>query len=230
MNSGSAPKCAAAIVLVAALTAVTPGTAHADEVEQVKNGTFDSTTDPWWSTPGMPMTLTDGQACVDVPGGTANAWDVAIGQNDIPLVKGQSYRFTFTTTADHPVRAIVGLAVAPYDTYFEAPPAGGTFTSAVDTTQGQVAFQLGGSPDPWHFCLDNVSLSGGVPPDVYVPDTGPRVRVNQVAYLPQGPKNGTLVTDSTTPLPWQLHNGARATGGAGAPPPPRGARCPRPTP
>ncbi|WP_455567297.1 glycoside hydrolase family 9 protein [Streptomyces diastatochromogenes] len=42
--------------------------------------------------------------------------------------------------------------------------------------------------------------------EVYEPDTGPRVRVNQVAYLPAGPKNATLVTDATAPLPWQLRN------------------------
>lgn len=42
--------------------------------------------------------------------------------------------------------------------------------------------------------------------EVYEPDTGPRVRVNQVAYLPTGPKNATLVTDATAPLPWQLRN------------------------
>ena len=27
-----------------------------------------------------------------------------------------------------------------------------------------------------------------------MPDTGPRVRVNQVGYLPNGPKNATIVT------------------------------------
>ncbi|MET0416757.1 MAG: hypothetical protein ABW022_12135, partial [Actinoplanes sp.] len=45
----------------------------AEEVEQVVNGGFDSTTDPFWSTAGIPMTLTDdGRACIDVPGGTTN--------------------------------------------------------------------------------------------------------------------------------------------------------------
>ena len=35
-------------------------------------------------------------------------------------------------------------------------------------------------------------------------DTGPRVRVNQVGYLPLGPKGATLVTAATKPLAWQL--------------------------
>ncbi|MEU5366786.1 glycoside hydrolase family 9 protein [Streptomyces sp. NPDC005925] len=46
--------------------------------------------------------------------------------------------------------------------------------------------------------------------EVYEPDTGPRVRVNQVGYLPNGPKNATVVTDATEPLPWQLKNASGA--------------------
>ncbi|WIM99187.1 glycoside hydrolase family 9 protein [Actinoplanes oblitus] len=200
---------ATTLLLVGA--AVVP--ALADEVEQVVNGGFDSGTDPFWSTSGMPIALSDGQACVDVPGGTANRWDAAIGQNDIDLVAGETYRFAFDASGDagHVVRAVTGLAVSPYDTYFEQSPALGglqhyeyTFTASTSTAQGQVAFQVGGSAEPWHFCVDNVSLVGGVPPEVYVPDTGPRVRVNQVAYLPAGPKGATLVTEATSALPWHL--------------------------
>ncbi|MGY1495606.1 glycoside hydrolase family 9 protein [Streptomyces sp. QTS52] len=202
-------------LLAAALTALPAGPAGAEEIEQVRNGTFDTTTAPWWTTSNVTAGLSDGGLCADVPGGTTNRWDAAVGQNDITLVKGESYRFTFRalgTPNGHVVRAIVGLSVSPYDTYFEVSPqlsvSGDaytyTFTAPADTAQGQVGFQLGGSTDPFRFCMDDVSLVGGVPPEVYVPDTGPRVRVNQVAYLPAGPKNATLVTGATQPLPWQL--------------------------
>src|SRR3954465_16074513 len=205
------------LAAAALLTIGAAAPALADEVEQVKNGGFDGTTGPFWSTAGMPMTITDGRACVDVPGGTTNRWDVAIGQNDVPLVAGQSYRFSFDASGDagHVVRAIVGLAVDPYDTYFEQSPVLAdethyeyTFTQKTDTASGQVAFQVGGSAEPWHFCVDNVSLIGGVPPEVYVPDTGPRAPGNQVAYLPDGPKTATVVTTATTALPWQLNDSA----------------------
>src|SRR5690606_9689066 len=83
-----------------------------------------------------------------------------------------------------------------------------TFTSPVDLPNAQVVFQLGGSSIPWTFCLDNVSLRGGAEPEQYVPDTGPRVRVNQVGYLPRGPKRATVVTDATKPLSWKLKNAA----------------------
>ncbi|MFC4561813.1 glycoside hydrolase family 9 protein [Nocardiopsis mangrovi] len=41
-------------------------------------------------------------------------------------------------------------------------------------------------------------------------DTGPRVRVNQVGYLPGGPKNATLITDATAPVGWELADAAGA--------------------
>jgi len=222
MNSGSAPKIAALAGVVVLVLTVAAAPARADEVEQVSNGSFTDTTAPWWTTGGSPISLADGHACIDVPGGTTNRWDVAIGQNDIDLVAGETYRFSFFasgTPGAHVARAIVGGSAAPYDTYFETSPtlteAGGviteTFTANVDTDQAQVAFQVGGSADAWHFCVDDVSLLGGVPPVVYEPDTGPRVRVNQVGYLPQGPKIATLVTAATTALPWELRDGAGTT-------------------
>ncbi|SDS29158.1 glycoside hydrolase family 9 protein [Actinoplanes derwentensis] len=205
----------AAISAAILLTAGAAAPAYADEVEQVVNGTFDSGTEPFWTNAGMTIGLADGRACVDVPGGTVNRWDAAVGQNDVDLVAGETYRFSFDASGDagHVVRAITGLAVSPYDTYFEQSPILGgwqhyewTFTANASTTQGQVAFQVGGSPDPWRFCVDNVSLVGGVPPEVYEPDTGPRVRVNQVAYLPDGPKGATVVTSYTSALPWILND------------------------
>ncbi|MEU9641174.1 cellulase [Streptomyces sp. NPDC048188] len=207
-------------LLAAAVTALPlpAAPAGAEETEQVRNGSFDNGTDSWWTSSNVTAAVTDGRLCADAPGGTANRWDAALGQNDVTLVAGESYKFSFTATgtpADHVVRAIVGLSVSPYDTYYEISPqlsvSGNTysytFTSPVDTTQGQVGFQLGGTPDAWRFCVDDVSLLGGVAPEPYVPDTGPRVRVNQVAYLPSGPKNATLVTDATSRLRWQLKNG-----------------------
>ncbi|MDX3233328.1 glycoside hydrolase family 9 protein [Streptomyces sp. ME19-01-6] len=48
------------------------------------------------------------------------------------------------------------------------------------------------------------------------PDTGPRVRVNQVGYLPFGPKHATVVTDATGSIPWQVNNSAGVAVAAGA--------------
>nr|WP_306207240.1 glycoside hydrolase family 9 protein [Actinoplanes sp. RD1] len=209
------------VLLVAgAAGAVAPaaGAEAAEERELLVNGGFDGGTSPWWYSSGT-IEARAGQACVTVPGGTANKWDVSLGQSGLALVAGENYRFSFRASSSpggQVVRAITGLGVAPYDTYFEASPALTTdpashayvFTAPTSTDQAQVAFQVGGGADPWEFCVDDVSLVEGVPPEVYEPDTGPRVRVNQVGYLPGGPQRATLVTDSTTPLPWEVRTAA----------------------
>ncbi|MEU9795720.1 glycoside hydrolase family 9 protein [Streptomyces sparsogenes] len=47
------------------------------------------------------------------------------------------------------------------------------------------------------------------------PDTGPRVRVNQVGYPPSGPKRATVVTDAAAPVPWRLSAGDGSTVASG---------------
>ncbi len=206
-----------ALATAAALVTLTPLPAAADGPEQIVNGTFDTGTAPWWSTGNTALEVEGGRLCADIPGGTANPWDVIIGQNDIPLVKDETYEFSFfgTATPGRVAKALVQLPVDPYTQYLSANPelsvSGNdyryTFTSPVDLPGAQVAFQLGGSTTPWRFCVDNVSLKGGAEPDVYKPDTGPRVRVNMVGYLPSGPKNATLVTEKTEPVAWKLRRG-----------------------
>jgi len=211
----------AAIGLNAVATA--PAANAAVGPEQVVNGTFDTDISaPWFSSPNVTTAVVDGRLCAEIPGGTTNPWDAIVGQNGINLVQGETYEFSFTasgTPEGHVTRALVGLQVEPYTTYTDQrpvlTPAGDAFTyifTATETTpQGQVAFQAGGSATPWRLCVDNVSLRGGAERPVYRPDTGPRVRVNQVAYLPDGPKNATLVTEATTALRWELRNAQGAT-------------------
>lgn len=206
------------VALTAATCAVALGgtavPAQADEVNQIRNGDFSSGTAPWWGTENIQLNVTDGMLCVDVPGGTVNPWDVIIGQDDIPLSEGESYAFSFTASSTVPVsiRALVQEPVEPWTTQMderallgpEAETYEFVFTSNVDWDDAQVAFQIGGSDEPWTFCLDDVALLGGAEPPVYEPDTGPRVRVNQVGYLPHGPKKATVVTDATSALTWEL--------------------------
>jgi endoglucanase len=192
------------------------GTAHADPVEQLTNGSFDDGTAPWWWTANAPASVVNGQLCAQIPGGTTNPWDAILGQNDVTLTAGQSYTLSFKASATVPVTVLanVQLQDSPYTQQISATPQLGaqlqsysyTFTSDTDTSAAQVAFQVGGKADPYTLCLDDVSLLGGVAPPVYEPDTGPRVRVNQVGYLPDGPKNATVVTAATAALPWQLKN------------------------
>lgn len=182
---------------------------------QVTNGTFDTTTAPWVAYGGASGTLrvTGGQACVDTGTGTVNPWDSELALPYLRIQKGVSYTLTFSarSSAPIPVTVLFQQNSPSYSTVFAATktPAAGlttytlTGTGKGDFTDGQLAFEFGGQP-PVTFCLDDVSLVGGDPLPPYVPDTGPRVRINQVGYLPRGPKTATLVTTAATPLPWQL--------------------------
>ncbi|MER5997821.1 glycoside hydrolase family 9 protein [Nonomuraea angiospora] len=213
----------AALLALLTMVALSPATtALADEgPEQIVNGTFDSGTAPWWSTGNTTLATDAGRLCADIPGGTANPWDVIIGQNDIPLVAGDTYAYRFSASATPAKvgKALIQLPVDPWTQYLSANPelsvSGNdysyTFTAPVSLPNSQVVFQLGGSAEPWRFCMDNVSLKGGAEPEVYEPDTGPRVRVNMVGYLPQGPKNATVVTSATTALDWELKNADKQT-------------------
>ena len=208
-------------VALAATGALTGSAAYGQEPEapeQIVNGSFDDGHAPWWGTANITLDSSSGQLCADVPGGTVNPWDVIIGQDNVALVAGETYEYKFFGSANpgRVGKALIQLPVDPYTQYLAANPdlsvSGNdytyTFTAPVDLPNAQVAFQIGGSATPWTICLDNVSLRGGAEPEQYVPDTGPRVRVNQVGYLPKGPKNATIVTEATTALPWQLRNSA----------------------
>jgi endoglucanase len=185
--------------------------------ENVVNGNFDSgTTDPWWNYGGVQdVSVATGAYCATGPA-TTNIYDAGVGQS-LDIQAGVSYAFSFWASGDgnDRIHAIVQYPADPWTEYVAIDaipsPAGdtyqATFTAPATVTGANLIFQVG-APAAWSFCVDKVSLLGGVAAPVYQPNTGPRVRVNQVAYLPGGPKVATLVTKTTNPLPWQLLDGA----------------------
>ena len=186
-----------------------------NDVERITNGTFDENTDGWWTTPNTELEHATDKACLDVPSGTTNPWDVLAGQDNIFLEEGQEYLLTFDAYADAPVTvlAVTQLGVPPYTAPFsqdislttESQPFEFTFVSTLSIDNGQFLFQAGGNADTFNMCFDNVSLIGGEQePPTYEPDTGPVVRVNQVGYIPALPKFASVVSDTTTPLSWEL--------------------------
>ncbi|WP_410821309.1 glycoside hydrolase family 9 protein [Micromonospora sp. 050-3] len=212
-----------------ALTGAGAGAAHADPPpdapEQIDNGDFSAGVSPWFSFGTGALAVTDGQLCTTVAGGLANPWDAGIGQDGVPLIAGAEYTlgFAVSATPGAAVKAVLQLGSAPYTTYaaVDATATGTlqrfeqTFTVPDDNPNAQLIFQVGGSAQAQTICLDDVSLRGGEPPEPYEPDTGPRVRVNQVGYLPGGPKNATVVTEATAALPWQLRSAAGAVVASG---------------
>ncbi|WP_166659589.1 glycoside hydrolase family 9 protein [Glycomyces sp. NRRL B-16210] len=182
----------------------------------VVNGDFADGDTGWWVTENLTGEVADGEWCIDVPGDTLNPWDAIVGQDDLPLVTGESYELQFTARAstEVSVRALVQQPVDPWLTALEEFPAFTTeaqqfsyaFTASADWPDAQLAFQIGRNAEPWQFCLSEVALLTGAEPPVYDPDTGPRVRVNQVGYVLDAPKRATLVTESEEAVAWELHD------------------------
>jgi endoglucanase len=184
--------------------------------EHIINGTFDEGMNPWWTDGYLAdWDVASGAFCANVPS-TEEPWQGLLGQNDIKIEAGTSYTISFFASGDpEEIRAVVqdpsdysaiGMLTATAAEFGERYSA--TFTAAESVDDAQFMFQLGGADAPWHICIDDVSLVGGsaVPP--YEPETGPRVRVNQVGYLPFASKRATLVTDSVEPLAYSLIDGA----------------------
>jgi endoglucanase len=185
------------------------------------------------ATGGVGAASADGtETCIPLGGGYANPYDAGLTFEGVPVVKDANYVFSFTghIAGDVPsvvINAKVGEkggswrdAVAGHPKLTTTPQTFSfPFTSAYDipgTLQGgvigRIAFELGTVSTPYTFCISHVSLvKTTAAPPAYAPETGPRVRVNQVGYLPNGPKQATLVTDATTALPWQLKNAAAQT-------------------
>ena len=188
--------------------------------ELLPHTSFAESLGPWGLYGTGDPVFADGEMCVEVPGGNANPWDAGLSFTGLPIEEGANYVLELTgrTEPATPVRVIVGEGGGAYRTAFEqsAAPlgtetttlsypftAGLTFPADGDAP-GQVALHLGKAA-AYTFCLTEVSLTtSATPPPPYEPDTGPRVRVNQVGYLPEGPKRATLVTDATEAVTWQL--------------------------
>ncbi len=211
---------AATALIVPAGLLLTPTAAQA--ADQITNGTFDQGTAGWTIYPTA--SVQDGAGCTTVPA-SSGAYSAGI-QQEVPLVAGETYRLSFrartTPATEGPVRVLVqGGEDVNYQQFLPADKpafesAFGTyeyyFTAEVDYPNAQLAFQQDVvNPVAYTLCVDDVVLEGGAERPPYVPETGPRVRVNQEAYLPEGPKGATLVTDATGALPWELKDSAGAT-------------------
>ena len=97
----------------------------------------------------------------------------------------------------------------------------GTFQGPADNDAAELVFEFGShlsGRTPVTVCLDDVELNDPqfeLPIERTQKTPLPKVRVNQVGYLPGYAKNATVVTKETAPQTWQLVDATgkvRATG------------------
>ncbi|GAA1983299.1 hypothetical protein GCM10009718_20710 [Isoptericola halotolerans] len=191
--------------------------------ELLTNPRFEDGLDPWWVAGDVELAEVDGRMCGVVPGG-GNQWDVILGQGGIEVEAGRPYTVTLTASAQPQASARViipdpGTDWPPlYSADVTLRPDGQSFSETFELEAGadtEVQLQMGGNAADFEVCLELFSLTTGGEVAQFEHETGPRVRVNQLGYLPDGPKNATLVTDESEPVAWQLLDASDAVVAAG---------------
>ncbi len=188
---------------------------------QITNGEFSAGSAPWWTTPSVSVLSQSGELNVTIAQAGANPEDAIIGHNAIALQSGQTYTASFDLRASAPatVRFKLQQEAAPYTTYFQQQVDLSTatqhleYTFSAPTSDPAASFQFHvGGGGPYTMYLDNVALSGLAEVEtlpefpVAQPVTHSLVRLNQIGYQPQAPKNATLVSAKTAALDWELHD------------------------
>ncbi|MDO5720776.1 MAG: glycoside hydrolase family 9 protein [Actinomycetaceae bacterium] len=198
-----------------------PSPSPDDNENMLINTVFSEGKEAWGAYGVDSEELTGDGLCLAVPAGAAK-WAAGLTYNGIPVVAGESYRLRYTakTTPSAGVRVLVGEAGGAYRTVVDNMVVLDetyqthefSFTPSLDfpadgEAPGQVAFHLGGASKPFDFCITEFSLEKGVVPEAYEPETGPSIRVNQLGYLPEGPKRATVVSDEESPLDFSVVDG-----------------------
>jgi endoglucanase len=211
---------------------MTVGPSEAAGNDMLWNSTFaEGTLQPWTASVSSPARgyakVFDEQACVGIVAGGTNPYDVILRQRPVPIAAGHSYQIRFVALATAPTKIRPRLAKAgpPYTEYWSslidvstAPQTfTGTFEAGVSDEQADFAFHLGGDlvgHTPLSVCLDNIEIND---PKfaARTRESLPRIRVNQVGYLPDEPKSAVVKDTPQAPLEWQLVDASNAVVASG---------------
>lgn len=199
-----------------------PMTAAADEMLPDPAFAQSAMAGEWWATQNVKLEYQAGALCGLVAGGTVNPWDAILGLNGLSLRKGEHYRLSVTVSGDPggPMRALAQQGVDPWTPEGEIvrrlspdkQTVSEDFTVGDSHDPAQLTFQLGGADESWRFCLHAASLQSGQEPaaETAVAPTS-AIRVNQLAYFPDGPKHATLVRKDPARVRWQLQSASGET-------------------
>jgi endoglucanase len=213
------------LFLLLADAAMAAGPSKAAGNNMLRNGAFDGEAVRPWSV-GLDSqrngraAIKDGELCVDVAQPGANGNDIVLRQRPLAIARGHHYQLRLRAHATAPthLRPRLAKVSAPYtelwaatanvDTTARAYVA--TFDGTVDDDNVELSIELGGplaGQTPFTVCVDDVELNDPtfeIPPERLSARELPRVRVNQIGYLPGLPKIATVASKAPGPLEWQL--------------------------
>lgn len=194
----------------------------------LKNGDFeDGVMTPWmpiFNPPGKgSVKVENGQLCMVVDAAGKQPFDVLLRQRPVALKKGHEYQIRFKVKSSSPTRIMpkilsvdtpqTDIWSAVVDSVTDAKSYSATFSPSAELgSDAELVVYLGGalaSSTPTTVCLDDIAIDD---PEASAGDagtaTGPKLRVNQLGYLPGMPKFAGYKSTSPTPLDWELQDSA----------------------
>lgn len=189
----------------------------------IRNAQFDKgALSPWVLTLGpgaaAEVEIDEGRACVRIDSPGERMSDIQL-RHRVRLEDAHTYLSDFVASASKPtsVRARVGSAGPPYVDYWassaELGVADQRFVGAFEKPGdgerlAELSLQLGGTQAEAgaRVCFDQIALSDPefTPPPPPLAERAPRVRVNQLGYVPGHDKLAVLATAEQAPLDWEL--------------------------
>ena len=180
--------------------------------QMILNGNFTNDTYGWQSSPVG--TITNGQYCIHVPASsTLNNSTYLRTTYKFLETKNDVYPLDFTAsssagydilvqTPDPPLDPNLNMIAALTTTSYSSSM---TFSPANQAPNATLEFDLGAAPAGAVVCIGAVSMKR-IDRSAWWQNYGPAIKINQLGYLPSGPKVASFVTNSTASIAWTLHD------------------------
>ncbi|KAK1055187.1 hypothetical protein LTR33_014200, partial [Friedmanniomyces endolithicus] len=179
----------------------------------VQNGDFTNGTLGWQSSPSG--SIRNGMYCIDVPASPPGNSSYLRTSYTFLETKNDVYTLNFTASSSEGFDILVQTPDPPLDPNLNMTaalttssyPFSMTFSPANQAPNASLEFNLGGNPVDATVCIGSVSMKR-IDRSAWRQNYGPALKINQLGYLPSGPKMATLVTNSTSVTAWTLNNAA----------------------
>ncbi len=196
----------------------------------LRNGNFEEgVLSPWSEEVTSPargsIRVDHGMACAQILATGRNTYDILLRQRPVAVRRHRAYVLRFAAQSTHPakLRPQVVLVGSPprelWSAVVEVGPKRQVYAGNIKITEpvnvdAELVVHMGGrlqQAAPVTICLDSIVLED---PELAPSSTAavlPKVRVNQLGYIPRLSKIATFKSTSATALDWQLVNDSGAT-------------------
>jgi len=213
-----------------ALGPITPPTAKMElssvkgsGLNLIKNGDFEEgVLAPWLPAVSAPASgrfgVNNGKACVSIEYSGANPYDVLLRQRPILIRRHREYTLSLTaqSTTVAKIRPQLVLVGSPpvelWSAILELGPKEQSWAAKVKITEptnsdAEFVIHFGGalqSSAPTTICVDVIALEDPEQAPAQATELVPKLRVNQVGYVPKFSKIAVMKSASNQPLEWAL--------------------------